>query len=71
MDVRFRETEARMDGRFDAMDRRLAEIIRSIGKLTEKLDQHVKKSDDYFEHCNTVLGEYQKRLRDLERPPSV
>jgi len=83
MDSRFRATDARSDARFDTVDARLEAInarfdsldaqfrrlFRSVESLAQKVGSNTQGLTDGLKHCDRVLSEHDKRIRDLEPPP--
>jgi len=71
MDQRFKVVDARfdaVDARFDALDAQFRRLFRSVESLGQKVGADKRGLADGLKHCDTVLSEHDKRIRDLETP---
>ncbi len=71
VDVRFRETDARIDARFGEMDARLREqeetIRRHFDVMVEKVEASVRLVAEGHAHLATVVGNHEVRLQAIEK----
>jgi uncharacterized protein YdcH (DUF465 family) len=70
--ARFDPVDARLEAvnaRFDFLDAQFRRLFRSVESLGQRVGENTQGLADTVNHCNSVLGEHDKRLRDLEPPP--
>jgi len=84
MDRRFRESAARtnarfnavdarfnaVDGRFDRLEHQFGLMLAKMDSIGDKLDQNLKRINPKVDHCLNVLHEHEERIKKIERPSS-
>ena len=72
VDARFDAVDARFEAvnaRFDSLDAQFRRLFRSVESLAQKVGANTQGLADGLKHCDRVLSEHDKRIRDLEPPP--
>jgi len=72
VDARFDAVDARFEAinaRFDSLDAQFRRLFGSVESLAQKVGANTQGLADGLKHCERVLSEHDKRIRDLEPPP--